>query len=182
METIYEICGITETELRQHFATLKTATAVAKRLGISRKTAGKYARSLQIVLKPSRPKELGRPRLSSGYGPIARWLTENPTQKLPRRISEAAKIIGVKPRDIYAFLHYKKRRFTAYLAKKPPLTSLHKVIYDDAGRAISLQRVRSTKISFDPFSFRVTVLLILGDSCAVTATMSLKEFERLYNP
>lgn len=177
---IYEICNISEGDLRRLFLVHKTVTKVASVLGVSRKTVGKHARALGIPTIPHRPVQPGRPRLVSGYGPVVRWLKANPSRKLPQNLTEAARIIGVSRKILYSYLKYRRDRFNEYLAKMPSLSSLDRVVSDTEGRPVPLKRISEAEISIDIKTMQVIIKAKLGAAARVTIKMPLDRFENLF--
>lgn len=177
---IYEICNITEDDLRRLFVRHKTVTKVAKVLGASRKTVGKYARMLGVPLVNHRPQEPGRPRLVSGYGAVVRWLKDHPGERLPADLGKAAAMLGVSRKTLYSYIHYRKARFNRYIASLPPLSSLDRVVPDTEGRPVPLRRLVGATASIDIKTMQVLVRGQLGAAARVTLKMSLERFEGLF--
>lgn len=177
---MYEICDITENDLRNLFAELKTREAVAKRLGVSKETVGKYGRSLGLTIPAHRPKQEGRPSMRSGYGKIVSYLRNNPGAKIPSNGRKAAELIGVSQDNIYSYVKYRKKAFERYFGKMQPLWKLDKTVEDIQGRKIVLERVRAFDFEFDVRRMSVRIHLVLGEAFRTMAVMSISELEALY--
>jgi len=177
---LYEICNITEDDLRRLFDKHKTVTKVSKVLGISRKTTGKYARSLGVPLVSHRITDRGRPKMTSGYGKIVEWIKAHPGQKLPAKVADAAAMVGVSKKALYSYIRYRKARFTRYIESMPELNSVDRVVSDLEGRPVPLKKLSSWTITFDVKSMMVIIKATLGAAAHVTIKMSLDRFEGLF--
>ena len=143
-----------EKQIRVLWAKEPGYTAVARALGVNRRSATKYCKALGLT-----DSKRGNPEVTK-IGPesvLRRWLRLHPGNALPRSYREISRLTGVNRRTVKSFFVYHRRKLRAELKALPDLRRTTLRLVGSDGRKWPLYYMKSIQLAIDPWSLKIVM-------------------------
>lgn len=180
--TIFQTLGITVDQFIALAKEFPNAAALARHLGVSKRSVQKYSQKYGVSKQPWRPARATASDLGShtDYGKIDTWLREHPGQKLPFKYAEIAERLGVSMSTVASWLRHRKRRYLDYCIALGDLRKHPVTIHASSGLRVPGRFIREYTLDVDPRRYEVKIAMILSGNRSLTATYSLRSYYALF--
>ena len=180
---MYAVCGITEEEFRALFAELKTVKAVARKLGVSKRTVSKYRMELGIKVVSHRPPRApGVLSFENDFGPVARWIREHPGEQIPYDYAEATKVTGLSADSIQRYIERRNRKILDWAKSLGDLRRLASTtLVDVDGRKIPMEYVQDYRLKADGRRGVLLVRVRLSATLETEVRLTVEAYAKLFD-
>lgn len=179
MRSLIDDCGITQEDFERLFEEAGSVTALAKKLGFTRRTVIKYVHKFGLhTIAHKHPDKISisyRP----DYSKVALFIKSG--RKLPNDLSEAAQLVGISVSDLKNYLNRRRKKVLKYLEHLPKLNETIESLEDDRGRVVPMKLVREILYAFDPRSYIVTIRMYIRSDYCLSRSMSLRNLLEMYH-
>ncbi len=175
MKTKMERLNLSLSLIKALYEQHKTIQPVADMLQISGRTVRKYLKAAGVELKRGvRKGTILHPRHHSC---LAKWIRKNPTTRLPRRVSEIARLTGCRANAVKTYL-YRRRKEVRDAANAIPWSSLVGTLKDTTEHTFPCRAIRECRANVDPYTLLTELSILTYAGTSHLIRLSLEEVQK----